>query len=682
MAKKESLMETILKRRNAPKDENAPVSRIQYAKEPKKISATQHNSELLREILRRQKANHKLEIEESEVKIRLSNTEPMIGIHVSDVHFGSDAVDYKMMMEVLEFALSQENAFVTLYGDLAEGLKAEHLDTNVLHLLANPTQQLFGFREIFIRPLAEQGKLAGMVAQFKSHEEWLRQYSGFNPYAVLADLGPNTTVAVLKNGGLMHLVFPDGQVQVFQCSHNLGGGSSQLDPVGAQRKSASGHPKHVDAAVQGHLHSLGGTASKEVNSVGLTRVYIQLGAFKGNTDENADGHAVRDMGGRKSGPPAYFTIHTTRDGKRDMYPVPTMADAELLYQAATLYELAVQQDAVGHYVSRIQTEVERHPKLSFVPSKSRRRIEDDESSKNWTTVHYGVDTKLPLTAMVAAGYRQGSATADKEALQELVKFVDENNHVVLMNGRQMIDTGLPASPDREREFWKLLNILKPLWEDPKRRVQEGDIKMLAWLFDGIMRSEHWKKPKKRDRGGKLTNEDSNGFYPGNVIIQQAGVPLLDNQGTIRLSMPSRKVTYDIMNVDAQAGSGSHNNPFRGLVTLEQRQPDRKDVVFGGDMPGGGFMTRWNSQSLSHQVMLPPGWLAREHTKGGKRNRGRPTPGPMGVTLLPDRKAVFPSSSLSEAEYWHMALVLLYGMNELGGYDTHIRALRKGGKAKR
>lgn len=650
--------------------------KIGFAIEPRKMGSADYAKKLVTEIKRRQKANHQLTLEESDVKIKMPNNEPWLDIHISDVHFGADSVDYETMLGILEFALERDNAFVTLYGDLAEGLKTEHLDTNVLHLLADPTQQLLGFREAFIRPLVDAGKLGLMVAQFKSHEEWLRQYAGFNPYAVLADLGPNSTVAVLKNGGFMHLVFPDGQVMVYQCSHNMGGGSSQINPVGGLRKASMGNAK-TDLVVQGHFHSYGPAITKEVNAVGMTRVYITLGGLKGN--KFADPHSTRDFGNRRGGPQGGYTVnYTDYRGERQLYPIVLQENASIFHSAAVLYELALREGAVEDYQSQIRTKVEDRAQFQLIKTKSQLRVEDSASiTKNWKTLFYKVKSQLPTTIVFSKSYRQGSPSADRARLQETVDFIESDGHVVGINGRQMFDTSLPSSPDREREFWRLLNDLKPLWDDPEVRERNQNIKILLWLFDGIMRSEHWKKPKKKDRSGKLTLEDANGFFAGGTIAEMTGIPLLDNQGSVILSFPHKNVTYKGLVLDAQASSGSLDDPFRGLRRMEQRQPERRDFTVGGDMPPGGFAEVWNEQLSGQQIFVAEGQLNREHDKGGKRNRGTPTPGPMAITFSADRKAMYPSSSLEEAHYVHNALFLLNGLDKLGGHEGYLHSLRKG-----
>lgn len=683
MAKKRSFKE-ILGLTRTPREEETDdqassnenvEKKIRFLKDPKKMGSSEYAKNLLTEIKRRQKANHKLSLEESDIRIEMPNDEPWLDIHLSDIHFGADSVDYDLMMEILDFALTHDNTFVTLYGDLAEGLKAEHLDTNVLHLLADPTQQLLGFREAFIRPLVDAGKLGAMVGQFKSHEEWLRQYSGFNPYAVLADLGPNSTVGVIKNGGFMHLVFPDGQVMVYKCHHNAGGGSSQINPVGGLRKI--GADEEFDAALQGHFHSLAPAATKEVNSNGATRIYITLGGLKGN--RFSDPHSTRDFGNRKGGPQGGYTVnYTDYNGERQLYPMVLMENATTFHAAATLYELAMKRGAVEDFQEQIRSGVEDKAQFQFMRTKSQLRVEDSESvTKNWKTIFYKVASQLPTTVVFSKSYRQGSSSADRGRLLDTVDFIQGDGHVVGINGRQMFDTTLPASQDREKEVWKLLNDLRPLWESEKEGGDKN-IKILLWLFDGIMRSEHWKKPKKKNRLGKLTLEDADGFFAGTTISEETGIPLLDNQGTVVLSFPKASVTYKGLVLDAQAGSGSYDDPFRGLRRVEQRQPERRDFTVGGDMPPGGFAEVWNNQ-LGQQVFVAEGQLNREHDKGGKRNRGTPTPGPMAITFSPDRKAMFPSSSLEEAHYVHNALFLLAGLDKLGGHEGYLNSLRKSKK---
>ncbi len=651
--------------------------KFRYEKQPPAMGNQEYAGRLQREVRRAQRARQALTLELAETKVKLDFKGPHLHLHLSDIHWGHAAVAYDMLESILNFALSTNNCLVTLYGDLAEGLKTEHLDTNTLHLLADPTQQILGFRELFIRPLVEQGKLVAMVSQFKSHEEWLRQYAGFNPYAILGDLGPENRVAIVRNGGLVTFRYPNGKTEVFRVYHNAGGGGSDINPVGSLRKAAASHPKRSNADVEGHFHTRGPAVSKEVDQDGNSHVWMQLAAFKGILEQLADPHAVRDFAGRIGGPPGMATIHTSYTGReRDMYPVATLSHAELLLQAATLRELTESRNATTELIGEIEEKIEGQPKFRLIKKLGRSRREDGLATKHATVLHYNVDADLPTIQMFAAGYRQGSKSADQPALKDLVEFVGKSSHANLIVGRGMLDNTLPGRADREDQFYRLLSILEPLTRSKDPQTQETANKIICWLFDGIMRSEAWKTSVIRDRNGKLTGEDENGFFPGDAIIEKLGVPLIDIQGTLVLSYPKRGLNYRGLILDAQQSSGSFDDPFRGLVRMEQRQPERKDFVVGGDMPKGGFLVKWNPQAESFQSFTAPGWLANEHNKGGKRNRGKPTPGNMGLLTLPDQRGMFPTSSLDESIYWYEALMLLYGLDKLGGYEEWMKRLSK------
>ena len=146
------------------------------------------------------------------------------------------------------------------------------------------------------------------------------------------------------------------------------------------------------------------------------------------------------------------------------------------------------------------------------------------------------------------------------------------------------------------------------------------------------------------------------MYPGTYIYRAFSkkVPLYLNQSLMYLDFG--KASYEFLLMDHLANSGSEFDPFRGLVQARRKALLRSDVVAGGHMLGGGFMTTPDADYVA------PGWFS-EYDSGGKSNKKRAPLGGQAVILFPDQKLVIPTSTLLESVDTHEALILLKGLRK-------------------
>src|SRR5258706_13444077 len=96
----------------------------------------------MQEMRREQKARSTLRREQDHVRIEIEAKGSFHIVHLSDIHFGHDAVDYDYLDDVIRYILETPNVYVMFYGDLIEGFNKEYTDTNNQHLLLPVEEQI------------------------------------------------------------------------------------------------------------------------------------------------------------------------------------------------------------------------------------------------------------------------------------------------------------------------------------------------------------------------------------------------------------------------------------------------------------------------------------------------------------------------------------------------------------
>lgn len=603
---------------------------------------------------------------------------PTLHIAIADIHWGHEAVDYAGIERLRELILTTDRVRVSLLGDIVEGLQPEYLSTNVMHLIIQDTlEQLISFRDYFIKPLVEQGKLAAIVDDYTpSHDRWMSKLLGMNPNRVLTD---GFEIKMVQNGGVITFTYPDGKEEKFRAYHNTAKSGTSVSPLTGLSNSETVMPGYVDVALAGHLHHLGGSRGTYKGPTGKMTTYGQIPGFKTGTVlpdlfEMQSGRSQHDV------PAGLATLQYEIDGDHHTYTT-TIDQAMTLFRAARLRHLVDTNNASENLLERIHAEVEDKPEIVLNESKSKRRADDDSTDFLWSKLSYEVRSKLPISVLFAAGLRSGSGskTEDQKLFRQIIGEAS-NSHSFLLVLRRMIDAGVEHHADREIVVGKLLKTLEPVWNTSEDR------KILAWLMDGILRYEDWKNPKKKrtDRSGKTVYDDPEGFMAATHISEKTGAPLLANQGRVNILLRDGqrgkpKSNHSIMVLDRLEGSGSRTDATQGLFTIANRGITSSvnhipDIIVGGNMPGGGYATRPIAKTGIFQTAIAPGWLANEHGEGGKGNRGPGTKGGYGIFLLPDSEVSVPVSTVQESAYWYETLMLFYGLEQLGGVDHWMNAL--------
>jgi hypothetical protein len=645
-------------------------AQIHYRKPPE-------DPHLLRDIYQfnflAKKLASELRPEKPSAVVEVNSTAPIQIAHISDIHWSGLASDHEMLRKTIDYILHTDNLFLTFDGDLLDGMNPNYIDTSLADSPMDMTQQLISFKEVIFNPLAEANKILAVVGGYKGHEEWIKERAQVSPGMILVGDYP---IPIVENGGILEIVYPDQRSEKFLLTHNPGGGGSEKNTVGAQRKLQKNHPERPSVAIGGHFHSRQGVA-ESVSLDGKTKIQIATGSFKGcNREIPHDSLNVRDLADRTSAYPGGITTHFENSaGERTIYPTADFRQGQILFEAVTLWNLIQQKNAVEELDQLVSTQVEDKTDLSFVPSGSKTRHQDYPLPV-YEKVTYSTHQKLPLRIVPFNGLRAGSLHSNSDLFQERVRQVETESHSVALFLRQMIDSHLATDPNREHIIEDFASRILSLGNDA------GKVGSLGMLFDGDgFLNDGWKRPLRNPEYKRGDPEDdkiaSKPFMPGQFVYEATGIPFLSNQSTIHIEFP--QTSYSVLVLDKTRRSRSLiDDPFRGLVTLEDDMAEDlgdHNIIIGGNGIKSGFLTRFNIRTGTHQTFVAPTWLAVEENTISNGDR---TPVPMAeqnVFLTPDG-LIFPTTNGIESKDINDALRWYYGLQAIGEttYSGWLRRL--------
>jgi len=175
-------------------------------------------------------------------------------IVLSDWHLGSKASDLEAMDELLAYVLSNPDVLVIFAGDEIEGWSSgKHSQSIDSKADADAQTQLEFMRMMYFEPLANAGRILGMVSEYWAHPGWMAENTMNTWRAMIGDLD----IKLIQNGGTLILKFPNGYEHDIKVWHNPPKGS-KFDEVDGQRMvmqntSESSRPK---GSVAGHIHRM------------------------------------------------------------------------------------------------------------------------------------------------------------------------------------------------------------------------------------------------------------------------------------------------------------------------------------------------------------------------------------------------------------------------------------------
>lgn len=612
-------------------------------------------------LLARQRFLEAYSPEKKHVQIHLPSNNDATIVHLGDIHFGSDSVNYQLLGEYLDWIENRPDTYLILYGDELEGIDPNKLDTNVTNSGLNFQQQVDILREHF-RTLVDKGKILGTVGIYGGHNGWSSKHSSLNSTKQLFSYDTDgfkvagQFVPILENGGTLTLSFPDGRYINCKLLHDPGSGSSDQKPLGAAINQANttkmDHPLSPQIIGHGHLHRRAiGKLNYIDNTTGETRSTVLLctSAFKGNENSLPDPFLVGK--GRKRIPePGAITIIR----KDNIIPVDGLPRASRLQTAYErldqLTSARLTNELIGEITEKLPKPTVEKIEDSFQHSLNHLNDRKRQSKHGlYDRTSYRIKTHLPISIDFFSNWRMGSSSFQDEKVTRLVKEVASNDYRFAFALGNLIEEDLAKSPNRYAVLDRLIKHLEPI---------DDTGALLGFLFSGAFRHKNWSK-KMKDLEQKYTS--SNGIEPSdylrnNRLGRGISADYITHGSFANLCLSSSSIqgegspTYRFHILDHLNHFGSTKDPFSGLIANDVISRVTNDVVTGGHMPKSGVLYHPNA------VFIAPGWESL-YDQQGNSNRRKEAGGGQSVILMPDTRQVFAANSFSESTEMLPALTL-------------------------
>lgn len=609
------------------------------------------------------------------------NNEPVQVIVWSDLHLGSIAGDLDEMERIRDYILENENVFVILAGDEIEGLVGKYLSTNAAKTPINVQQQIEFLRIMFLEPLAENGKIVGMVSEYWGHPGWIADATTINPWISMAG---GLDIPIIINGGDLTLKFKNGYEHTTKVWHNPPKASADDELTGQrevmQKTSQSVRPEGSAAA---HIHRMA-VAQEFYAGADSTVYYISAGTAKGsNPNKPRDLFGIR-LGASLSEPSGQgVNIVPPRGRRKDInIPFASLEEGKISHEALTLLNRAEAQGLKDELLERIHKK-EPAPKISYLPSYSRlaprykearptldKITVGGETIKNqftgmemvvpYDTLAFDIETELPIALNLLANARIG-ASSSIEGFKDMSKFVKDlarDPHSLMIALRNMIDKGAGKLKNRVDVLDKLVDLINS--------SETTNNQFLAIMMDESLRQGDWK-----NKVGK--GPEHLGMAPGSYLAQETDIPLIHHLSLLKLSIgPAKgpKTLYTGVLADKLENHGSKARPEWGLSRIYDLYLQEKPGFVAGGHMSAGTMTvfdRSNPETRYPKLIAPGHWAGADDT-GGKGNvKIGANPG-QAIIFMPGRGPkdynAFATASVEQTEYMKDALMILEGIKLL------------------
>lgn len=653
---------------------------------PAKISNEEASLRIIKAIQAMQAVERNY-IGRDEAVIAVEHSRPIRVMTVADLHMGSIATDYDAIMSLRDSILKDPDACIILLGDEIEGLTQKYLDTNAARTIPDVHQQIDMVKTTFIRPLAEQGKILGMVSGYFGHNGWTQDQSTVNTWMMMAD---EFGIPVIRNGGLLKIRYASGQEQSIEIHHNPPG-KSKYDPVYGLREAIQSisEPNRPNMATAGHTHRAG--IAKEYqpavnNGKAKAQMYINTGAFKGSNAQLPPDRFGVKLGFPLADKPGqgFITYFKGSDEKAEIDSWPALTTDVLLTMQRAL-ELLNDTESAGttaEYMGMIRDQItpasarfnergsrkvatpfDESPEESPQIDETYQELYGDIVTGQYQTASWNIVSDLPVSIDFIQNIREGSHASGYDALERyMAERFAENPQAFIVFLRNIVDQDVADDPKRKAILDKLVSLGVKYPEQ-----------VLAVLHDSNLRSKSWKK--------SVGKSDDDGPIPaGSYLANGMGAKLIRHKSTLRLavgpsSSTTQKPVYSVMTLDKQGRHGSSNRPTFGNMRIYDRQATRKPgVVAGGHLGMSGFSSRFDGSNpeTDSPVFIAPGWWADTVDTEGKGNSGPGALPGQAAILIPGKSErdymVIPTSNPEETKLFHEALILWYGLQILGLID--------------
>jgi len=600
-----------------------------------------------------------------EVVQRVPFNDPLLLWVLSDLHLASLSTNPREAQKFVQTILSNPHAGVIAAGDIINSIKGAYLRTNVDHTAFGISKQIAFARALVLEPLAKEGRIASFTSNHVAHEGWADDFT-INLWSQLVE---GLNIPLLRNGGILKIIFPNSHAKNFQIFHNTPNRSSK-DPlhgvhVIAQKYSASNCP---DAVIGAHIHHAG--VAVENTSEGSV-VLVQAGTLEGNNNNHPFG--VK-MGWDGTDPLGQNLIAQTRrrnQPEKRLYPTMTIKHGEIAHKAITLFDRTESQRITDELIETIHHKLEDKPKIIFNSRKSRKSKEPyrengpfnpleqhrQDYAQQFRLAAYNIISQLPMQLIFLSGSRLGSSRANLQNTRETINLIASNPHRTALLLRGIIDDKVSGNPNRFTIVNASVQLFRPISQQ-----------ILGLMLDTGLLSDSWRK--------KIGREDTGqpfavGTYMAKTI--RPNLPLLENSSTISLTIGPKgsRLSYTGNIHDHLAGRGRSAKATAGLRSIyHDIVPQKRGFTVGGHMLKSGFSTihdPYNPETFNPHF-LAPGWLADNALWSSKANLMPGGPGGLSLIFMPGKSQkdylVFPTGSQDETKYLHTALLLYSGLNQL------------------
>src|SRR3989339_792448 len=559
-------------------------------------------------------------------------------IVLSDWHLGSKASDLEAMDELLAYVLSNPDVLVIFAGDEIEGWSSgKHSQSIDSKADADAQTQLEFMRMMYFEPLANAGRILGMVSEYWAHPGWMAENTMNTWRAMIGDLD----IKLIQNGGTLILKFPNGYEHDIKVWHNPPKGS-KFDEVDGQRMvmqntSESSRPK---GSVAGHIHRM--QVAEEVYAGAKHKVYyVSAGTVKGTNPNGPTDLYGTQLGLSRPEPQGEVVTVVPKKGRREDMNMPSanLRQAQTAIDAVTLLD-------------RVEQLGKREELLELIR---------DPMKAPYSTLNLDIRTELPVALELVANARIGSTLEGFKDLQGFMREVAENPHRLVLFLRNMIDKDAGRLPDR-------IDVLDRFAQLIGKEGERTNYQTLAIMMCESMRQSAWK--------GKVGKEPEQlPVAPGSYVATKTGIPLIHHLSLLKLSIgpgEGRKTIYPVVTADKAEGHGSGSKPEWALQRLyDLHIHEKPGLVVGTHMPNAGAATFYDGSNAytKFPMLVAPGWWAKAVDSIGKGNvKPGAEPG-QAVIFMPgktqDDYLAFPTVSREETEYMHDALMLLKGLEIMG-----------------
>lgn len=620
---------------------------------------------------------------------------------LSDWHLGSVASDIDKMDELLAYVLSNPDILVIFAGDEIEGWSGgKHSQSIDAKAKLDAQQQMEFMRMMYFEPLAEKGRILGMVSEYWAHPGWLSEKTLNAWRSMIGDLD----IKLIQNGGNLVMKYPNGDTHNIKVWHNPPG-ASKFDELSGQRAvmqntSESSRP---DGSVAGHIHRM--QVAEEVYAGAKYKVYyISAGTAKGTNPDLPTDLFGTQLGLTRPDPQGEGVTSIPKKGRRPAMSIPfaNLRQGKMAIEAVNLLDRVEQLGDRKELLELIRDEkkgVETGPIISYNSNSSRLGSRYKESKPDgkvrvggetitnpyshmemkvpYSILSYDIQTKLPTALELIANTRIGSTLEGYKDLKGFVGEVVNNPHRLMVFLRNMIDRDAGKLPDRIEVLDKFVDLVgKP--------ETQSNYQTLAIMMCESMRQGDWKN--KKDTGETEEYEDDNGktktrkiytppVAPGSYIATATRIPLIHHLSLLKLSIGpgrGRKTLYPVVAADKAEGYGSSSKPEWGLQRLyDLKIHEKPGVVVGTHLENAGAATFYDrSNAYTHNPMLvAPGYWAKAVDSIGKGNvKPGAEPG-QAIIFMPGSiqadYSAYPTVSREETEYMLDALTLDIGLDILG-----------------